>query len=151
MAVAAITAAVNRDALGCGKDQFASYGMDASAGTIPKGAFVCVDSSGYAVNGVDTTAHAFVGIAVETKTAGASDGLVEIKVDCTWGKWWKFGYNTGDAAITQVGHVMYLENNNAVDDATAATNDIRVGTMAKYISADEIWLRVDFVAPLHAA
>jgi len=152
MAVAAITTAVNRASRGITQSHIESFGMDTGAGTIPKGAFVCLDASGYAVNGADTAALVFVGIAIETKTfAGSADGDTEILVDCTVGKWWKFGHNTGDLDATTVGTVLYLENNNAVDDATAATHDIRVGTLARYIDADECWLRVDFVAPLAAA
>lgn len=152
MAVAAITTAVNRDSKGfLGSRMFASFGMDASAGTIPKGAFVVLDSTGYAVNGSDAGSQIFVGIAVETKTASGSDGDVEIKVDCTPGVWWKFGHNTGDLDATTVGTVLYLENNNAVDDAAAATNDIRVGTLAAYVSAAVCWVKIDFVAPLAAA
>lgn len=147
MAVAAITTAVNRDCYGTYIIK-AEYGMDASAGKIPKGAFVCLDATGYAVNGADTTAFVYVGIATETKTASGSDGDVKIEVDCTPGKWWKFGHNTGSLDATCVGTVMYLENNNAVDAVGAATYDIRVGTIAQYISAALVYIKTDFVAPL---
>ena len=151
MAVSEITTATNRESKGfLGSRMFAVYGMDADAGTIPKGAIVTLDATGYAVNGTDAVNHVFVGIAVETKTADAtgSDGDTEIKVDCTPGVWWKFGHNTGDLNATCVGTVMHLENNNAVDDGTAATKDVRVGTIAKYIDADECWVRVDFHDPI---
>jgi len=154
MAVSAITAAVNRESKGLLGDRlFAVYGMDADAGTIPKGAIVCLDDSGYAVNGADSGSYVYVGIAVETKTADAtgSDGDTEIKVDATPGVIWKFGHNTGSLDATCVGTEMNVENNNAVDGAGATDKDIRIGTVAKWIDADEVWVRIDFTDPIGAA
>ena len=147
--MAAITAAVNRAFRGVGKDHIEEYPMDASAGTIPKGAGVCLDATGYAVNGADTADYVYVGICIETVTfSGSADGDTNVKVDCTEGKWWKFTHGTGDLAVTDVGSILHLADNDNVDDATACSKDVRVGTMAKYISATECWVRQDFHDPI---
>lgn len=127
----AITAAVNR--LSCEGD-FSDVPLDASASTVPKGAIVMRDTSGYGVNGSDTANYIFAGIAVETQTAGATDGAVSIKV-ARKGVW-RFAFGAGDNAITNVGSVAYCTDNNTVDIAATPTNDIAIGRIVRYIDAD---------------
>jgi len=143
MAVSAITAAVDRRHKS-GDLAPLDFPMLNDAGTIPAGALVNIDSNGYAVNASDTSGHlACPGIALETKTITTSqaDGDETIKV-ATAGDW-IIAHYTGDIAITDIGAVMYVMNNNSVDDVSAAsTGSIPVGPIVKWIDADTVVVRL---------
>ena len=144
--MAAVTADVDRDAKGEGR--IASYGINAAETRIYKGCPVSIDASGYAVAGDDTTTTQFVGIAVEgvTVTSGGSDGDFTVRVYQVGD--FLMGWESGDAAITQVDDVVYIATNNDVEAADVTTNDIPCGVISKWVSTSEVWVRIDGYAPL---
>lgn len=141
--MAAITTAVNRARQDIG---LMSLPMDTGAGTIPKGGTVMLDATGAAVNGADTTACVFMGVAIETKTfAGSADGDTEIVVDQTG--IWTFAFGAGNAAATSVGLAVYITDNNTVDVVGTTTYDVKVGVIVEYIDADTVKVRINEAVP----
>ena len=113
----------NRDAHRS-EGQYQSYEVYEST-TIYKGTLVCLRSDGYAVSGADTSGYIFVGVAHENvdNSSGAS-GAKRIKVECMSNNHYVFKYN-GSPAITNVGEVMYVVDNQTVGNTS--TNGIKVG------------------------
>jgi hypothetical protein len=122
--VLGIPAALSADAQVARKEAgLQSFPVAGSSTQIYKGAFVCLNTSGYLVAGADTDAYRFVGVAYENVLNAGSDGDKNCRVH-TGGVFLK------DAtSITQamVGRMMYL-----VDDATfddTSTYKIPVGVL----------------------
>lgn len=111
----------------------------AAATTIPKGAIVALNSSGYAINGVDTAATKVVGIACDTKANAGSAGADEIKV--LIGAQHLF---TTESDLTQAieGSFVYVKDNNTVGDAADVTNHIVAGLATDYVSSSQVWVQV---------
>ena len=103
-----------------------------------KGGLGVKDTDGYGRPGVDTASFVTAGIALESKTGGASDGDVSVRV--------RFGleYLFTATSITQdmLFTPMYLVNDNEVDDAAGATNDVFVGIMTEFVSTTSCWVFV---------
>jgi len=139
--MAAITAAVDRRRKMYPAPLPVDYPMKASE-AIVAGALVNIDSNGYAVSATESASDLLcVGVALETKTASATNGADSISVD-TDGIY-LFTHGTDDAAITEIGDVMYVVDNNTVDDAAATnTADIPAGVIYLRKDADEVWIRV---------
>lgn len=113
-----------------------------------KGALIMADSSGYAIVGADTASCKFLGIAAETvtqATEAAADGTNYLQV-FTKGDF-LIVHTTGDAAVTDLGVVMCIDGDNAVDDAGTTTNDIPCGIVADFESVGYVWVRIDNYAP----
>lgn len=108
--------------------------------TIYKGGLVCTDSTGYAKPGADASGNIPLGVAFESadNSAGA-DGALYVKV-------WKSGsfeFAKGSAAITDVGDLMYI-----VDDQTVAattTNSIKAGYCIGYVDSSTLRVRIDSI------
>lgn len=143
MAVSALSADSDRASKGAGR--IIEWPLAKEVDEFYKGALIMADSSGYAIVGADTSGGEFLGIAVEgvsITTEDSSDGDTKIRL-YTEGDF-LFGHNTGDAAITSHGEIMCIENDNAVDDATAAsTGAVECGEITQWKDADEVWLRID--------
>ena len=142
MAVSALAANSDRESKGAGR--IIEYPLAKEVEEFYKGALIMADASGYAIVGADASGGEFLGIAVESvsiTTEDAADGTSTIRL-YTVGDF-LFGHNTGDAAITSHGEIMCIANDNAVDDATATTNDVECGEITQWKDADEVWLRID--------
>lgn len=102
------------------------------------GGLCVIDTDGYGRPGVDTASFLTAGVFEESKTGGATDGLVSAQV--------RFGceFKFAATSITQamVGQAMYLVDDNTVDDAAGATNDVFVGILTEFISTTEGWVFV---------
>jgi hypothetical protein len=113
-----------------GKSQSYPVGADA---VIYLGSIVCIDSTdGYAYPGADTANFLFVGIAEESVDAtGLSDGDISVKVR-------RVGIHhlaaTG-LAITDVGTLYYVLDDQTVAVVGTTTNDVLVGRLAFFDSA----------------
>lgn len=108
-----------------------------------EGALVSVNAAGYLVNATDAANDLFVGVADETvdNTSGA-DGALECKV--------RIGgvIDVASAAtltIANVGDQVMVSDNQTVDLAANTTNDVLVGRVVEFVSANKA--RVALVAP----
>lgn len=132
----ALAAAAQRQHRGLAKTLPVPVAADA---VIYKGAIVCIDGDGFAIPGADTAAIQVIGIAAETiDNTGGSDGdkTVEVEYDCI--------YLFAATSITQamLGDLMVIVDDNTVDDAAGATNDISVGRLIEFVSTTSGWVYV---------
>jgi len=110
--------------------------------TIYKGSLVMINSSGYAIPGADTASCVFVGVAQEqvVVASGADNGSKYVKVarlGC-----YRFAYG-GTAAITDVGTMAYLVDDQTVNVAGSTSNDIPCGKITQVnTTANEVWLDI---------
>ena len=143
MAVSALSANSDRASKGAGR--ILEFPVAKEVEEFYKGALIMADSSGYAIVGAESSGGEFLGIAVESlsiTTEDAADGTSTIRL-YTVGDF-LFGHNTGDAAITSLGEIMCIENDNAVDDVTAcSTGGVECGEITQWKDADEVWIRID--------
>jgi hypothetical protein len=143
MAVSALSANADRESKGAGR--ILEFPLAKEVDEFYKGALIMADSSGYAIVGADSSGGVFLGIAVEgvsITTQDSSDGDTKIRL-YTIGDF-RFGHNTGDLTIANVGDIQCIENDNAVDDATAAsTGAVECGEICAFEDVDDIWLRID--------
>ena len=115
----------------------------AASTTIYAGAMVML-SGGYAVPGADTASARFIGIAMTTvdNSAGA-DGAKTVIVRMPEAFRAKA---TGAAQATWVGLPVYLKDDEEVQLAAAATNDVKVGICLEVVSATEVIVLPDVKA-----
>ena len=143
----AISTATNRDRYW--DQRLMDAPLDASAGTVPKGALVMGDASGYAVNGADTTGCIFLGVAEETVVvaSGGSDGDKTIEL-ATEGVF-KFAFGAGNAAITNVDTGVCITDNNTVDLVGTTTHDVYCGmrSSAELHAYASSWLAAPLPGP----
>ena len=143
MAVSALAANADRESKGAGR--IIEYPLAKEVEEFYKGAIIMADASGYAIVGTDAANGEFLGIAVESKsitTEDAADGTTKIRL-YTIGDF-LFGHETGDAAITSLGEIMCIWNDNSVDDvAKCSTGGVECGEITQWKDADEVWLRID--------
>lgn len=110
--------------------------------TIYKGSLVMLNSSGYAIPGADTASCVFVGVAQEqvVVASGADNGSKYVKVmrqGC-----YRFGYG-GTAAITDIGTMVYLVDDQTVNVAASTTNDIPCGKITQVnTTANVVWIDI---------
>jgi hypothetical protein len=108
------------------------YGLEGdTADNFYKGAMIVLNTGGYAVVGVNTAAHRFVGVAAEqfNQTATAADGTNEIKV-------WRrglFEFVGSSLAITDIGRPVWLTDDQTI--SLTQTNVGPIGVIADFISA----------------
>lgn len=134
--MAVLTAARNRQARGEGKHAQVPV---AAATKIFKGAIVMIDASGFAVNGSDTAGLQTIGVAYETvdNTAGAN-GALEIRVEYDR----EFLFTATSITQAMLGDLMVCVDNDVVDDALGAVNDITVGRLIDFVSVTSGWVYV---------
>lgn len=107
---------------------------------IPLHVAVCINASGYAVNGSDTAGLTFVGVSRERadNSGSATDGAIKVTVRREGAFAFKF---SGTATIADVGKVVCVVDNQTVALATTTTNDIACGKISQFIDASNV--RVD--------
>jgi len=116
--------------------------MDGGAQTIYKGTLVSNDTSGYAVSGSDTASEICIGVSVEKKTIASeeTDGTTKIKVyrDGLF----LFAFSGGDAAVTDVGSLVYIKDDNTVGLVADVSNSVCCGKLAMLESSSEVWVDI---------
>jgi len=112
----------------------------AANGKIYRGGMVCLNASGYAVAAADTANYKFVGIAMESiDNTGGSNGDKYVKV---WRKG-VFKLKKASPALTDIGVSFYVKDDEEVQTAANATNDVLVGVCIDIDSdAGEIWVEI---------
>ncbi len=102
------------------------------------GSLVCINASGYAVPGADTSGYKFIGVAEEyVDNSGGSDGDETVKVR----RKGVHQFSASSMALSDIGGAVYIS-----DDQTAAkvtTNSIACGKVADVVSATSIYVDVD--------
>jgi hypothetical protein len=111
-----------------------------ASAVIYKGGLVMVNSSGYAIPGADTASCKCFGVAMEDKTGGTSSGDVDVKVG--FGAEWKFAASSITQAMLETTQAMYIVDDNTIDDAAGATNDVFVGVLTEFVSTTSGWVFV---------
>lgn len=99
-----------------------------------KGSIVCKNTSGYAVKAADTASFTFTGVAFESvdNSAGAA-GALSARV---WTKG-TFELNfSGTATQATEGLKVYAVDDNTVALAATTTNDVQVGVVSEFVSAN---------------
>ncbi len=114
-----------------------SYPVAAST-KIYQGAVVMINSSGFAVPAADAAGGKVVGIAEKTvdNSAGANGDL---KVNCRRGV---FLLNATSITQAMVGTVMYVVDDNTIDDATG-TNSIKAGRLVEFVTTTSGWVLIE--------
>jgi predicted RecA/RadA family phage recombinase len=111
----------------------------AAATKIYAGSMVCTNAGGFAAPAADVIGFRFVGVAMEQadNSAGA-DGAETVRLR-------RVGvFDFDAAALTQarVGDPVYAVDDHTAADTTGVTNHIKVGTLAKFVSATEGWIDI---------
>jgi len=104
-----------------------------------KGAIVTINAAGLAIAGIDTASTTVGGIAVEKVDAtDAGDGVKKIRC------WVDAEFLFVATSITQamINTLMMVVDDNTVDDAAGATNDIPVGKLTEFVSTTKGWVYV---------
>ena len=113
----------------------ASYPVLAST-VIYKGSLVAIDAAGYAIAATDTAGLTVVGVSDDTVTGGAASGDKWVRVRA--GR--SFLMTASSVAQTDVGHPLYVIDDNTVDETS--TNYVLAGICTKYVSATSCWVLV---------
>lgn len=138
-----MAASANAQVLHKGGIPFAveSFPMDNASMTLYEGAFICNDTTGYAVTGSDTAAYAFLGIcaeyqAAQASAAAASDGDNRVKV-----------YTKGvhrvtvtSVAITDVNKPVWLSDDNTL---VLTPTNVFVGYVREYVTTNTAFVELD--------
>lgn len=100
--------------------------------TIYKGTMVCLDADGYAVPAADTSGYSgVVGVALEGRNnSSGSDGAT--KVPIISGR--VFRFTATSLAQTDVGQIMYVVDDQTIDDDPGSTNKIPAGFLVEFVS-----------------
>jgi len=110
---------------------------------IYKGALVNMDATGYAQPAADTTGLPFIGVAVEqADNSSGSSGDIVVQVYTTGSFRVVAESGAGAIAQTSVGKICYVVDDATVDDG-AADNFCAVGMIEEFISATDIWVRIN--------
>jgi hypothetical protein len=110
--------------------------------TIPQGAYVTYVTSGgdagLAVNGGDDANSVFVGIATQTVEG---DGEKQIAVESGFDL---LATTAASGAVAgNVGALLYLVDNQTLDDIAGTTNDVPVGTLIQRVTDTSGWVRLE--------
>jgi hypothetical protein len=132
----ALSADANREKRGEGRVFALPVAGDA---VIHKGALVGFDADGFAIPASDTASQVVAGVAMEAKDAtGLADGAVKVRVQA--GAEWKFIASSITQAM--LGVEMVVVDDNTIDDAAGATNDVPIGRLTEFISTTLGWVYV---------
>jgi hypothetical protein len=111
----------------------------AAATKIYAGSMACVNAGGYAAPAADTSGYRFAGVAMaQVDNSSGLDGAKVVRLR-------RVGVFEFDAAAinqAMVGNAMYAVDDQTFADAAGATNDIKVGTLVKYVSATKGWIDI---------
>jgi hypothetical protein len=105
-----------------------------------KGSIVAVNTSGYAVKGVDTASFFLAGVAYEqVDNSAGSAGDKKIRV---WRKGiFEFNFS-GTASQADVGKSVYMVDDNTVALAATTTNDVLVGRITEFVTASKVRVEI---------
>ena len=116
-----------------------SVPVKASA-VIYKGALLVDKGTGFAEPCTDGSGYVFLGVAVEAKTGGSTDGATAVRVYKTG----TFQFAKASAADTDRGVLMYIHDDQTV--GTSSSNSVAAGYCVDIVSSSVIKLRIDQVA-----
>ncbi len=103
------------------------------------GSLVCANTTGYVVPAADTAGLKFVGVAIEQMdNTGGANGALTIRLRRSGA----FQFDAASITQAMVGTAMYIVDDHTMDDATGATNDIRIGVLVKYVSDTQGWVDI---------
>jgi len=104
---------------------------------IYEGGLVSVNSAGNAIPAADTASTLFVGIADETvdNSAGAA-GAKNVRVKCGV----EALYTASSITLAMTGGIMYIVDDQTIDDAAGPTNDIACGILTEFVSTTSGWV-----------
>jgi len=109
---------------------------------IYKGALVCENSSGYAVNGADAANYTFLWVAYETvdnSTGSAGDLNIRVYKTGTF----VIPKEGGGALQTDIGLAMYVEDNHSVNPTGESTNSVLAGYVVEVPDSSNLRIRID--------
>jgi hypothetical protein len=103
------------------------------------GSLVCANSTGYALPASDTAGLKFIGVALEqADNTGGANGAITIRLRRSGA----FQFDAASISQAMVGTAMYIVDDHTMDDASGATNDIRIGLLVKYVSDTQGWVDI---------
>ncbi len=108
-----------------------------ASAVIYKGALVVDKGTGYASAGADGSGYIFLGVAVESATGGATDGLTSVRIYKTG----VYQYHKSTAVQTDLTVAMYIHDDNTV--GTTSTNTVACGYCVGIVDSTHIKLRID--------
>ncbi len=111
----------------------------AAATKIYAGSMVCVNSDGFATPAADTGGYRFVGVAMEQadNSTGANGAEMVRLRRCG-----VFEFDAAAISQAEVGDAMYAVDDQTFADTSGATNHVKVGVLAKYVSATKGWIDI---------
>lgn len=110
----------------------------AASTTVHAGSLVCLNASGYAVPGADTTGFKFAGVAMEAAdNSEGSNGGATVRVR----RKGVFRFSASGMAITDIGASVYIADDQTV--AKSSTYSVACGKIAEFASASEVGIDVD--------
>ena len=109
----------------------------APATKVFQGSIVHTNAAGFAKKGGDNAAEKFAGVAMETADSSiAAQSYVRV---------WKegvFSFPCTGATQAWVGQDVFAVDDNVVALAATTTNDVRVGTVVKFVSTTEVRVKI---------
>ena len=111
-----------------------------ASAVIYKGALVVDKGTGYAEPGTDGASYIFLGVAAESVTGGATDGVKSIRLYKTG----VYQYAKATAVQNDLTVAMYIHDDNTV--GTSATNSVACGYCVGIVDSSHIKLRIDHAA-----
>jgi len=105
---------------------------------IYKGGLVGIDGDGFAIPASDTASQKVIGVAIEEVNNTGADGALNVRVDADC----EFRFVATSITQAMLGTMMYVVDDNTVDDAAGPTNDAPVGPMTQFISTTACWVYV---------
>ena len=103
------------------------------------GSLVCADTNGYAAPAADSPGLRFLGVALEqVDNTGGANGAKTLRLRRTG----VFEFDAASITQAMVGSAMYAVDDHTVDDAADTTNDIKVGTLVKFVATTKGWIDI---------
>ena len=108
-----------------------------ASAVIYKGALVVDKGTGYAEPGADGSGYIFLGVAVESVTGGATDGIKSVRVNKTG----VYNYLKASAAQTDLTTTMYIHDDQTV--GSSSTNSVACGYVVGIPDSTHVKMRID--------
>lgn len=106
---------------------------------IYKGAIVALDADGFLIPATNTAGLQVVGVAEEkADNTGGADGAIDVKVRSDRA----FKFTATSITQAMLGDMMYVVDDNTVDDVAGASNAIPVGRLVEFVSTTEGWVYI---------
>ena len=133
--------ALTADRVTVREDGNKNYGPVAASTTVYGGSLAMQNASGYIVPGADTASCVFAGVVPvdgQVVNSGANGAKsVELLTEGV------FHFAASGLTAADVGAPLFLVDDQTVALAATTTNDVRVGTLARFISATKAAVRLD--------